>query len=569
MSRQNATGPHPTFNEDKVDVIDLKDIILRSSAIIVAVMECRLVAKFSCTCGQPWSRSELMLQCRRCRSWYHLSCIKVDYGPHMLCSMDYSYECAQCSPKGQQSFERQKPTYRSIVFTALYNLHQENRSTSQTHFSISKDIIPYISHNIEKLMYTKIGTERDGWQTICKRALATDHLYLDRCGEDGVALNIHNEPWLLIPDQHNKSFKRSAPETNKTNKKPKSTLQDPATVSVPSTKLSSGDRAEQLRLAHDSLTITGYKGYAMARATQGVARGHWYYEVELGIGNTENDTQKETRQPHWRIGWAQRHGALQAPCGFDVFSYSWRDRDGHKFHNSRGAPYSQGGYGKGDVLGFEIILPQHVTSRLLPIQTHGTHVPVVVQGNTFVAEKQKTPSSKHLLTAIPGSKIICYKNGECQGVMFENINSGTYYPAISLYNHAKVISNFGPNFKYPPPDSDCKPICHAMFDTHASLALAECLARVLNATDIITQRKQISDFLQSKQKEQNDDPSLPSFPAPENVQDPPPYHPQMKPSLRKKYRQFLMKQPVCVREEAFDNFPARYKPVRMPDAHYI
>ena len=32
---------------------------------------------------------------------------------------------------------------------------------------------------------------------------------------------------------------------------------------------------------------------------------------------------------------------LQAPCGFDRFSYSWRDKDGFKFHNSRGSPYSQ------------------------------------------------------------------------------------------------------------------------------------------------------------------------------------------------------------------------------------
>jgi len=34
--------------------------------------------------------------------------------------------------------------------------------------------------------------------------------------------------------------------------------------------------------------------------------------------------------------------------------------------------------------------------------------------------------------------MIMYKNGECQGVAFENIYGGTYYPAISLYKTATV-----------------------------------------------------------------------------------------------------------------------------------
>lgn len=52
---------------------------------------------------------------------------------------------------------------------------------------------------------------------------------------------------------------------------------------------------------------------------------------------------------------------------------------------------------------------------------------------------------------LPGSKIINFKNGVSQGVAFENICQGSYYPTISLFKNVTVTANFGPNFKYPPP----------------------------------------------------------------------------------------------------------------------
>lgn len=59
-------------------------------------------------------------------------------------------------------------------------------------------------------------------------------------------------------------------------------------------------------------------------------------------------------------------GNLQAPCGYDKFSYSWRSRKGTKFHQSRGKRYT-GAYVEGDVIGFYIYLPSPVdSSKLVP-----------------------------------------------------------------------------------------------------------------------------------------------------------------------------------------------------------
>lgn len=59
-------------------------------------------------------------------------------------------------------------------------------------------------------------------------------------------------------------------------------------------------------------------------------------------------------------------GNLQAPLGYDKFSYSWRSKMGTRFHQSVGKHYSKG-YAQGDTLGFYIHLPGETeTARALP-----------------------------------------------------------------------------------------------------------------------------------------------------------------------------------------------------------
>jgi hypothetical protein len=79
--------------------------------------------------------------------------------------------------------------------------------------------------------------------------------------------------------------------------------------------------APQIQFIKDNM-ITNAKGYRMAKATHGVWVNKWYYEVQL----LNNDGA-------CRIGWSQISGDLQAPCGYDQFSYSFRSKSG-LFHDS-------------------------------------------------------------------------------------------------------------------------------------------------------------------------------------------------------------------------------------------
>lgn len=209
---------------------------------------------------------------------------------------------------------------------------------------------------------------------------------------------------------------------------------------VPSTVLLAlHDRAPQLKVSEDRLTVTGDKGYATVRATHAVTKGAWYFEVTI-------DEMPESSAS--RIGWGQDYANLQAPLGYDKFGYSWRSKKGTRFHESIGKRYSES-YGEGDTLGFLIILPQNNTTKLVP-NTYKDKPLVKFKSHLYYEDKDNIPEKLRKLKPLVGSRIINYKNGEVQGVAFEDIYQGSYYPTFSLHKNVTITANFGPNFKHMP-----------------------------------------------------------------------------------------------------------------------
>lgn len=58
----------------------------------------------------------------------------------------------------------------------------------------------------------------------------------------------------------------------------------------------------------------------MIRATHGVHNGAYYWECQIGQSHDTNS--------HVRIGWSTRQGELQAPVGYDKYSFAYRDISG-------------------------------------------------------------------------------------------------------------------------------------------------------------------------------------------------------------------------------------------------
>uniref|UniRef100_T1INU9 B30.2/SPRY domain-containing protein n=1 Tax=Strigamia maritima TaxID=126957 RepID=T1INU9_STRMM len=236
----------------------------------------------------------------------------------------------------------------------------------------------------------------------------------------------------------------------------------------PTVLLALNDRAPQLLISEDRLAVIGDKGYSMVRATHGINRGSWYFEAKIEEMPEGSAT---------RLGWSQALGNLQAPLGYDRFSYAWRSRKGTRFHESRGKHYSSG-YEEGDTLGFYIDLPR--TNNLALPQTFKDKPLVKFKSHLYYEEKDDVQKAIKQLQVDGAARMVFYKNGQCQRVAWEGINRGTYYPAISVYKKAAVSINFGPRFKYPPRDVAFRGMHEAAHEATIEQTLADILYLVEN-----------------------------------------------------------------------------------------
>jgi Set1/Ash2 histone methyltransferase complex subunit ASH2 len=143
---------------------------------------------------------------------------------------------------------------------------------------------------------------------------------------------------------------------------------------------------------------------------------------------------------HVRIGWSMRTGDLQAPVGYDKWSYAIRDIDGSILHCSRrNDDWGGEGFTAGDVIGCAIFFDE-------------------CNDNDDVGNERKR-----------NDHIRYFKNGDCMGHFviskgkreggeaFCGIERGTYYPAISCYMGGSVRVNFGPFWVCPPKRSRLPP----------------------------------------------------------------------------------------------------------------
>lgn len=114
--------------------------------------------------------------------------------------------------------------------------------------------------------------------------------------------------------------------------------------------------------------ITTDKGFRMAKANVGIREGRWYWECKITSGisqKAEKQSADGNAGGHVRIGWARREATLDAPVGFDAYSYGIRDVAGQKVYMSRPKDFFPPGedINEGDVIGLEINLPSESLHR--------------------------------------------------------------------------------------------------------------------------------------------------------------------------------------------------------------
>ena len=146
---------------------------------------------------------------------------------------------------------------------------------------------------------------------------------------------------------------------------------------------------------------------------------------------------------HVRLGWSMRTGDLQAPVGYDKWSYGIRDIGGSKIHCSkRDDNWGGEDFGPGDVIGCAISMV-----------SDGSDTSGETAAETNDADPQQPKANENHIrffkNGLPMGEFVITKGKRSGGAAFI-IPDGVYYPAISLYMGATVKVNFGPHFIHPP-----------------------------------------------------------------------------------------------------------------------
>ncbi|OMH78736.1 Protein TRAUCO [Zancudomyces culisetae] len=355
------------------------------------------------------------------------------------------------------------------------------------------------------------------------------------------------------------------------------------------------------QIKHAASSIWNEKGYRMAKSSHGTSTGSYYFEVlinpddskSLSLSNpnpnpnpnstsatvstptptpthTSNSTPNPTpvlsasKKKNWnlRIGISTISGDLQAPCGYDCYSYSMRLNPPTKFHKAIGEIYGDS-LTSGDVLGVLLHLPAELSeneSRDLEARLWQPTTPY----KPFFYSQPFVPADTSLSTIPPipivdGSELVFFKNGVCLGVAYSGLHLGKYYAAISSYNGGRAVANFGKpvnlndstkldldldldsdldldlGFKYPPPkswkNSKVLPFCMLSTNGHVSnfpVPVSNNISptpvnldnqNFVKNNDIFQNENNVSSPLneQQNQSQLSSDPKSPSLNSSENV----------------------------------------------------
>ncbi|KGU05231.1 compass component bre2 [Candida albicans P87] len=109
------------------------------------------------------------------------------------------------------------------------------------------------------------------------------------------------------------------------------------------------DRSSGILFSNDLKSITTAQGWRSSRTNVCIREGTYYFEFKILNSNEKS---------HVRIGVGRKEASLEAPVGFDGYSYGLRDVDGQFMTISRRQKLCiENGFKTGDVIGFLIQLP--------------------------------------------------------------------------------------------------------------------------------------------------------------------------------------------------------------------
>ncbi|XP_045125197.1 metal-response element-binding transcription factor 2-like isoform X2 [Portunus trituberculatus] len=110
-----------------------------------------------CYCGGPGEWYNRMLQCQRCKQWFHEACVDCLHHPLLYGDRFYVFVCALCN-EGTEFLHRLDVKWVDVVHLSIFNLTLQD---SKTYFEYEDTITQWINDNWDQ-MQAPLGLQKVG-----------------------------------------------------------------------------------------------------------------------------------------------------------------------------------------------------------------------------------------------------------------------------------------------------------------------------------------------------------------------------------------------------------------------